>query len=117
MQSKLQIAGKKLTLSYHKDLLDDHVPLVRDVLADGLTLKYVFKIEIVIDVGAKQSLTNDNKLTTLAQLKTALEADGITKLNFEGGATDLITHISDLVQKAIKYAGSNGWIHLTFLIW
>ena len=80
MQSELHIANKTFTLSYHKDILDDHVPLVMDILTEDHNLKYVFKSEkLIIDVGGRQHPT------TLAQLKTALEAtDGITEVQLSG---------------------------------
>ena len=105
MQSELHIANKKLTLSYYKDLLDDHVPLVRDMLADGSQPKVSIQDrKLVIDVGGRQ------RPTTIAQLKTALEAtDGITKVTTPTEVADI-----DLIHpykrfgynKAIKYAGT-----------
>jgi hypothetical protein len=110
MQNALHLAGKTLTLSYHKDLLDDHVPLVRDILADGSQPKVrVQDRTLIIDVGAKQSITNDNQLTTLAQLKTVLEAvDGIDQITIStGNTTDRISLYKRFTyEKSIKYAGS-----------
>ena len=106
MQNKLKIAGKVLTLSYHKDLLDDHhVPLVRDILTEGSQPKVrVQERKLIIDVGGRQHPT------TLAQLKTALEAtDGITEVTTlpEGADTDLIHPYKRFTYtKSIKYAGS-----------
>ena len=91
--------------------MDDHIPLVRDILADGSQPRVNIQDRtLIIDVGAKQSLTNNNKLTTLAQLKTVLEAtDGITEVTTlpEGADTDLIhVHKRFAYEKSIKYEGS-----------
>jgi hypothetical protein len=105
MQSELHIANKIFTLSYHKDLLDDHVPLVRDILTEGSQPKVrVQERKLIIDVGGRQHPT------TLAQLKTALKAtDGITEVTTlpEGTDTDLIHPYKRFTYtKSIKYYGS-----------
>ena len=110
MQNALHIADKTLTLTYHEDLLDDHIPLVRDILADGSQPRVNIQDRtLIIDVGAKQSLTNDDQLTTLAQLKTELEAvDGIDQIKIsEGNTTDKISLYKRFTyKKDIKYEGS-----------
>lgn len=103
--NKLLVADKELILTYHTDLLDDHVPLVRDVLADeSKTKARVQDRTLIIDVGGKQHPT------TLAQLKIALEAvDGITEATTltEADDTDPIHPYKRFIyEKAIKYAGS-----------
>lgn len=105
MQSELHIANKTFTLSYDKDILDDHVPLVRDILTEGSQPKVrVQERKLIIDVGGRQHPT------TLAQLKTELEAtDGITEVTTlpEGADTDLIHPYKRFTYtKSIKYAGS-----------
>lgn len=104
--NKLLVADKELILTYHTDLLDDHVPLVRDVLADGSKTKArVQDRTLIIDVGGKQHPT------TLAQLKTAMKTiDGITEATTltEADDTDPPIHPYKrfIYEKAIKYAGS-----------
>ena len=105
MQNILHIAGEKLTLSYHKDLLDDHVPLVRDVLADGSQPKVSIQDrKLVIDVGGKQSPTE------IADLKTALEAkEEITEVVTLSGTISgdkIHPYKRFTYKKDIKYAGN-----------
>jgi hypothetical protein len=104
-QNKLLIANKELALTYHTDLLDDHIPLVRDILALGSQPKArIQERQLVIDVGGKQSPT------TLAELKTALEAvEGIDEVATlpETANTDPIHPYKPFTyQKTVMYNGS-----------
>ena len=104
----LHIANKILTLSYHTDLLDDHVPLVRDILGRWISAQSdVFKIEhcLIIDVGGG----NINHHLSTTQKQHSKRQTELPKLQLclEGADTDLIHPYKRFAyEKSIKYAGS-----------